>query len=78
VKSSLKKVLTRKLKGILDFHTDAVVKEILEEAIEKAKHRINFYAEQLGKFWNHCKISLENQFRGETHFQKRKMNCSTD
>lgn len=52
---------------MLNRRTKVVVQEILEEAVKKATHRIDFYAKQLRRFWGICMASLETQFRGESH-----------
>jgi hypothetical protein len=42
-----------------------IVRNILKEAIDRAKNRIGFYFRGLMTAWERCKRSLEDQFRGD-------------
>lgn len=50
----------------LNHPMDVVVREIIGKAVEKARHRIDFYVEQLRRSFVNCRASLETHFRGES------------
>lgn len=54
----------------LNHPMDVVVREILEKAVEKARHRIDFYVEQFRRSFVNCRASLETHFRGESRSQE--------
>lgn len=41
-----------------------VADSILQAAVERAAHRMEFYSREMKKFWAICSASFENQFRG--------------
>lgn len=71
VKKFVIKVLMKT--DFLNRPADVVVREVLEKAVEKARHRIDFYVQQLRRSFVNCRTSLETQFRGESHFQEIKV-----
>lgn len=66
VRSFITWVLTKELtEPAVSSRREEVIRKILENAIERAGSRIEFYFRELKKAWGRCRESLEDQFRGD-------------